>query len=75
MKKEKSIQLIRWVKRLLAAGTFFVWGYITLRISHTPLPFSEQVPYCMGSTMLIFGVLTALFKGIEYWEKQTEDNG
>ena len=26
-------------------------------------PFSELVPYCMGSTMLIFGILTGVYKG------------
>ena len=74
MKKEKSILLIRWIKRLLGVITFLVWGYIVFTISRSPVPFEEQVPYCMGSTILIFGVLTALFKGIEYWEKQTEGN-
>jgi hypothetical protein len=38
-----------------------------------PAPFNELVPYCMGSTMLIFGILTALFKGLEYWEAQIKE--
>jgi peptidoglycan/LPS O-acetylase OafA/YrhL len=70
MKKEKSILLIRWIKRLLGVITFLVWGYIVFTISRSPVPFEEQVPYCMGSTMLIFGILTGIFKGLEYWEKQ-----
>jgi len=38
-----------------------------------PGPFAELAPYCMGSTMLIFGVLTGIFKGLEYWEAQIKE--
>jgi len=71
MKKEKMIILINWTKRILGITTLVVWGYIIFTISQSPVPFREQVPYCMGSTMLIFGILTGIFKGLEYWEKQT----
>ncbi len=70
MKKEKTIILITWTKRILGIITFLAWGYIIFTISRSPVPFEEQVPYCMGSTMLIFGILTGIFKGLEYWEKQ-----
>jgi hypothetical protein len=32
-----------------------------------PEPFMVQAPYCIGSTMLIFGLLTLLYKGLDYW--------
>ena len=67
MKKETSLLLIRWTKRLLGFIAFFVWGYIIFTISKSPAPFIEQAPYCMGSTMLIFGLLTALYKGLDHW--------
>lgn len=77
MKKEKMIILINWTKRILGITTLVVWGYIIFTISQSPVPFREQVPYCMGSTMLIFGILTGIFKGLELWEakmKKEEEN-
>ncbi len=67
MKKETSLLLITWTKRLLGFIAFLVWGYVIITISQSPTPFIEQAPYCMGSTMLIFGLLTALYKGLDYW--------
>ena len=67
MKKETSLLLITWTKRLLGFIAFLVWGYIIFTISQSPAPFIEQAPYCMGSTMLIFGLLTAAYKGLDHW--------
>ena len=67
MKKETSLLLITWTKRLLGFIAFIVWGYTIFTISQSPAPFIEQAPYCMGSTMLIFGLLTALYKGLDHW--------
>lgn len=67
MKKETSLLLITWTKRLLGFIAFLVWGYVIITISQSTAPFIEQAPYCMGSTMLIFGLLTALYKGLDYW--------
>ncbi|SFV65645.1 hypothetical protein MNB_SV-3-298 [hydrothermal vent metagenome] len=44
--------------------------YIIYKISQSPAPFKEQAPYCMVSTMIIFGLLSMGFKGLEYWEKK-----
>ena len=70
LKKETTLSLIIWTKRLLGFIAFILWGYVIVSISRSPAPFIEQAPYCMGSTMLIFGVLTGIFKGLEYWESQ-----
>jgi len=67
MKKEKQHTIVLWTKRLLGLLTFLVWWYIILTIAQSPAPFVEQAPYCMASTMLIFGLLSAAFKGLEYW--------
>ena len=72
MKKETSLLLIRWTKRLLGFIAFLVWGYIIFTISQSPTPFIEQAPYCMGSTMLIFALLTALYKGLDHWSLHHE---
>jgi len=65
---QKTI-LITWIKRILGFTAIGLWMYIIYTISQSPAPFMEQVPYCMGSTIMIFGVLSMAFKGIEYWEK------
>ncbi len=71
MNKEEQKTLIIWLKRLLGFTAITLWMYIIYTISQSPAPFREQVPYCMGSTMMIFGVLSMSFKGLEYWERKT----
>ncbi len=68
MEKEQKLTLIAWLKRISAALTVIVWLYVLIIFINDPAPFSQLVPYCMGSTMLIFGILTGIFKGLEYWE-------
>jgi peptidoglycan/LPS O-acetylase OafA/YrhL len=67
MKKETVLSLITWTKRMLGLIAFLLWGYVIFTISQSSAPFMEQAPYCMGSTMLIFGLLTAAYKGLDYW--------
>ncbi len=70
MKSKQQLQLIGWLKRISAVLTIVVWLYVITVFINDPAPFSELVPYCMGSTMLIFGILTGIFKGLEYWETE-----
>ena len=70
MKKETQQTLILWLKRILGFTATTLWIYIIYTISQSPAPFKEQAPYCMFSTMMIFGVLSMSFKGLEYWEKR-----
>ncbi len=67
MNDKTILKIITWAKRLLGFSAFLVWGYILFTLSRSPAPFMEQAPYCMGSTMLIFGLLTAAYKGLDYW--------
>jgi len=64
MKKET---IVLWTKRLLGLIATILWMSVIYEISHMSAPFLEQAPYCMGSTMLIFGLLTAAYKGLDYW--------
>lgn len=73
MGKNRQLELIIWLKRVLGATAFLVWISILYTITQSAAPFSEQVPYCMGGTMLTFGVLTALFKGLDYWQTRIKD--
>jgi hypothetical protein len=75
MKTEQLLTTILWLKRFFAVTTIAVWLYVMVIFIKDPAPFSELVPYCMGSTMLIFGILTGLFKGLEYWESQIKKEG
>jgi peptidoglycan/LPS O-acetylase OafA/YrhL len=70
MKNEQKTLIIAWLKRFVGFFAIGLWGYAIFTISQSPAPFAEQAPYCMGSTMLIFGILTMVHKGLEYWEKQ-----
>ena len=70
MEKEQQLTIILWLKRIFAVITIIIWLYTMVIFLKDPAPFAELAPYCMGSTMLIFGVLTGIFKGLEYWEQQ-----
>ena len=74
MQKETVMTLITWTKRTLGLIAFLLWGYVIFTISNSPAPFMEQVPYCMVSTMLIFGVLTGVYKGLDHWCLQQKDH-
>ena len=69
-KRETQQTLILWLKRLLGFTAISLWMYIIYTISQSPAPFREQAPYCMVSTMMIFGLLSMSFKGLEYWERK-----
>jgi hypothetical protein len=69
MEKNTQLKLIVWTKRVSGVIAFFVWGFILYSVMQSSAPFREQAPYCMAGTMLTFGVLTAIFKGLEYWEQ------
>ena len=69
MNKEEQKTLIIWLKRALGFTAITLWMYIIYTISQSSAPFREQAPYCMVSTMMIFGLLSMGFKGLEYWEK------
>ncbi|MBD3789288.1 MAG: hypothetical protein IE885_02790 [Campylobacterales bacterium] len=62
-------RLIVWLKRGLGIAAFTVWIYVIASLSSSNVPFMEQAPYCMVSTMLIFGLLTAAYKSLDHWQK------
>lgn len=70
MKRETQLKLIVWLKRVVGFTAIVLWMSVIYTISQSPAPFMEQAPYCMVSTMLIFGLLSAVFKGLDYWSLQ-----
>ncbi|PHS37323.1 MAG: hypothetical protein COB07_10795 [Sulfurovum sp.] len=69
MNKETIRTTVKWIKRVLGFIAITLWMYVIYSISKSPAPFMEQAPYCMASTMLIFGLMSMSYKGLEYWEK------
>lgn len=67
MEQKTLSTFVRWSKRLLGLMAFLTWGYVIFTISQSPAPFREQAPYCMAGTMLIFGILSMIYKGLDYW--------
>ncbi len=72
MNNKQKMNIILWLKRVLGFSAILLWIYTIFTISKSPTPFFQQVPYCMVSTMLIFGLLSGAFKGLEYWERQAK---
>jgi len=68
MKSLQQHKIIKGAKRLSALLAIGIWIVMMYRFLTTPAPFADLVPYCMGSTMLLFGIVTGIFKGLEYWE-------
>jgi len=65
-----SLKYIKWAKIFLAIIATIVWLGVIINVSNFDMPFIEQAPYCMGSTMLIFMILSGLFRGLDYWENR-----
>ena len=67
MNKEKTVL---WTKRLVGFIAIGLWLSVIYEISQMSAPFMDQAPYCMASSMLIFGSLTAVHKGLDYWSQK-----
>jgi len=74
MKKETIKNIIILVKRAVGFTAITLWMYVMYTISKSQAPFIEQAPYCMVSTMLIFGLLSMVHKGLDYWSLQQKEN-
>jgi peptidoglycan/LPS O-acetylase OafA/YrhL len=70
MEQKTLVTFVRWLKRLLGLMAFLLWGYVIFTIAQSPAPFIEQAPYCMAGTMLIFAILSMIYKGLDYWGLQ-----
>ena len=51
-------------------ATAVVWVSAIVIIYRSFDSFEEEAPYCIVSTMVIFGISSGIFKGLEYWENQ-----
>lgn len=60
--------IIKWTKRLVAFLAVAVWIVLLYNIFKSGVPFNEQAPKCIFTTMIVFGILTLIFKGLEQIE-------
>jgi hypothetical protein len=70
MKKEQKSNLIKYSKITITIAIITLWVYIIYSISQNDTPFSEQAPYCMGSTMVTFMILSGIYKALDYIESR-----
>jgi len=71
MKEEaKSANRLLWLKRLTVIAAVGIWLLLLLSIFRSGGGFSAQAPKCIFTTMIVFGILTAIYKGIEHLEKK-----
>ncbi len=73
MEKKTQRTLIIWTKRGFGVIAFLVWIEIILTLTKSGTPFMEQASYCIVGTIVTFGLLSAIYKGLEYWEQQSQE--
>jgi hypothetical protein len=61
---------IKTFKFIAAAAAVSVWVAMLREVFAMGGAFIEQAPYCIAGTMLIFGILTGVFKGLERLERR-----
>jgi hypothetical protein len=74
MKREEESEMrprFLWMKRGVAAVAIGIWIVLMFRIFTGGGTMADQAPQCIFTTMIVFGVLTALYKGMELWEKES----
>ena len=68
MTQDTKTKFIIWIKRFISILALALWIFILYSISLSPVPFIEQAFYCMLGTMLTFGCIRLLYKGLERLE-------
>lgn len=67
---KNKTEIIIWIKRVIGFVAIAFWISVVYEIAQMPESFMAQAPYCMGVTMLTFGLLTAVYKALDYWESK-----
>ena len=62
----------RWLKRGVALVAVGIWLALIVRIFQSGGGMSAQAPKCIFTTMIVFGILTAIYKGIEEIERKKD---
>jgi len=64
-------KIAKMVSAFLAVS---VWIALIIKIFQSGGGFNAQLPKCIFTTMITFGILTAIYKYIEYLETQDSSN-
>jgi len=70
MKHDKVKTLYLWMKRGAVSVAIFSWTILMAKIFASGGGMQKQAPQCIFTTMIVFGVLTLAYKGIEKLEKR-----
>jgi len=69
-----NINIYKIAKRVSAFFAVSVWIALIIKIFQSGGGFNAQLPKCIFTTMITFGILTAIYKYIEYLETQDSSN-
>jgi len=69
MKPKEKSKKFQWIKRGIALTAVAVWLALIVSIFQSGGTMADQAPKCIFTTMIVFGILTAIYKGLEQWEK------
>ena len=66
--KRETKNFYIWLKRAVAIVMILLWFALIVTIFRSGGTFADQAPKCIFTTMIVFGILTAVYKGIEKLE-------
>jgi len=66
---EQSVKIL-WLKRGIASMAVFIWLGLIVSIFRSGGTMADQAPKCIFTTMIVFGILTAAYKGLERLERK-----
>ncbi len=72
-KNYKRATLYLWLKRISAILAVTIWFALIIHIFQGGGGMSKQAPKCIFTTMITFGILSAIYKGIEILEEKEKD--
>lgn len=61
------------IKKVIAFCTVGIWLVLLFKIFQAGGDMQEQLPKCIFTTIITFSILTLLFKGIEYMQKNEKN--
>jgi len=67
MQTKTKLKIIAGIGYSLSTIAIALWLFVMLFLAQSPAPFIEQAPYYILSTLVIFGLLFSMLKGLYYW--------
>ncbi len=66
----KTKTLYSWLKRVSAFLAISIWFVLIFHIFQDGGGMKEEAPKCIFTTMIVFTILTSIYKGIEILESK-----